>query len=592
MSILSIYNKLSMKRKMLFLFSLAAIVPLIIVSTVSTLSSNQYLKRNMYQQVEQSSALLNSNINLLLDETISSSYFENSYIILDFLNSNSAEELYSNSKDLGLLMDDWRSILQLENVVEDVTVVSLKKYGYSDRNGLFEYENITEISDLINTIFSKPYLIHSVNNVFDVDNNSFTLAYPIQKMGTNVPLGIILISYDESYILELLKSSKLFENEKRAILNKSGEMIISESIFPEKDKLIYENIVNNVQVGDKITSIQEKSLGQYIVYSPLDSSEWILLVSVPIKELFQPTKNIIRVTTFTLFLAVIIVYLFVYPVTNSISKPISLLYTAMSEATKGNLDISLPDSNQLEIKHLFNNFNTMVNSINVLMKTMKKEQENLRIAELKALQAQINPHFLYNSIDGVVWSVESGNNKNAIELLIALSNFYKHTLSKGREIVSLSTEFEHAKSYLQVVHMRYQDIFDYSFDLSNIDLNILFPKIILQPIIENAIYHGIKNKRYPNSDKGHITIKIVEHSKYILKISIIDNGIGIKSNDLDKLNKAVHSNDLQQKNFGLRNVNQRIKLFFGKEYGVNIISKHNVGTTVEITIPSKGNIHD
>lgn len=264
----------------------------------------------------------------------------------------------------------------------------------------------------------------------------------------------------------------------------------------------------------------------------------------------------------------------------------------MSEATKGNLDISLPDSNQLEIKHLFNNFNTMVNSINVLMKTMKKEQENLRIAELKALQAQINPHFLYNSIDGVVWSVESGNNKNAIELLIALSNFYKHTLSKGREIVSLSTEFEHAKSYLQVVHMRYQDIFDYSFDLSNIDLNILFPKIILQPIIENAIYHGIKNKRYPNSDKGHITIKIVEHSKYILKISIIDNGIGIKSNDLDKLNKAVHSNDLQQKNFGLRNVNQRIKLFFGKEYGVNIISKHNVGTTVEITIPSKGNIHD
>ena len=592
MSILSIYNKLSMKRKMLFLFSLAAIVPLIIVSTVSTLSSNQYLKRNMYQQVEQSSALLNSNINLLLDETISSSYFENSYIILDFLNSNSAEELYSNSKDLGLLMDDWRSILQLENVVEDVTVVSLKKYGYSDRNGLFEYENITEISDLINTIFSKPYLIHSVNNVFDVDNNSFTLAYPIQKMGTNVPLGIILISYDESYILELLKSSKLFENEKRAILNKSGEMIISESIFPEKDKLIYENIVNNVQVGDKITSIQEKSLGQYIVYSPLDSSEWILLVSVLIKELFQPTKNIIRVTTFTLFLAVIIVYLFVYPVTNSISKPISLLYTAMSEATKGNLDISLPDSNQLEIKHLFNNFNTMVNSINVLMKTMKKEQENLRIAELKALQAQINPHFLYNSIDGVVWSVESGNNKNAIELLIALSNFYKHTLSKGREIVSLSTEFEHAKSYLQVVHMRYQDIFDYSFDLSNIDLNILFPKIILQPIIENAIYHGIKNKRYPNSDKGHITIKIVEHSKYILKISIIDNGIGIKSNDLDKLNKAVHSNDLQQKNFGLRNVNQRIKLFFGKEYGVNIISKHNVGTTVEITIPSKGNIHD
>lgn len=592
MSILSIYNKLSMKRKMLFLFSLAAIVPLIIVSTVSTLSSNQYLKRNMYQQVEQSSALLNSNINLLLDETISSSYFENSYIILDFLNSNSAEELYSNSKDLGLLMDDWRSILQLENVVEDVTVVSLKKYGYSDRNGLFEYENITEISDLINTIFSKPYLIHSVNNVFDVDNNSFTLAYPIQKMGTNVPLGIILISYDESYILELLKSSKLFENEKRAILNKSGEMIISESIFPEKDKLIYENIVNNVQVGDKITSIQEKSLGQYIVYSPLDSSDWILLVSVPIKELFQPTKNIIRVTTFTLFLAVIIVYLFVYPVTNSISKPISLLYTAMSEATKGNLDISLPDSNQLEIKHLFNNFNTMVNSINVLMKTMKKEQENLRIAELKALQAQINPHFLYNSIDGVVWSVESGNNKNAIELLIALSNFYKHTLSKGREIVSLSTEFEHAKSYLQVVHMRYQDIFDYSFDLSNIDLNILFPKIILQPIIENAIYHGIKNKRYPNSDKGHITIKIVEHSKYILKISIIDNGIGIKSNDLDKLNKAVHSNDLQQKKFGLRNVNQRIKLFFGKEYGVNIISKHNVGTTVEITIPSKGNIHD
>lgn len=592
MSILSIYNKLSMKRKMLFLFSLAAIVPLIIVSTVSTLSSNQYLKRNMYQQVEQSSALLNSNINLLLDETISSSYFENSYIILDFLNSNSAEELYSSSKDLGLLMDDWRSILQLENVVEDVTVVSLKKYGYSDRNGLFEYENITEISDLINTIFSKPYLIHSVNNVFDVDNNSFTLAYPIQKMGTNVPLGIILISYDESYILELLKSSKLFENEKRAILNKSGEMIISESVFPEKDKLIYENIVNNVQVGDKITSIQEKSLGQYIVYSPLDSSDWILLVSVPIKELFQPTKNIIRVTTFTLFLAVIIVYLFVYPVTNSISKPISLLYTAMSEATKGNLDISLPDSNQLEIKHLFSNFNTMVNSINVLMKTMKKEQENLRIAELKALQAQINPHFLYNSIDGVVWSVESGNNKNAIELLIALSNYYKHTLSKGREIVSLSTEFEHAKSYLQVVHMRYQDIFDYSFDLSNIDLNILFPKIILQPIIENAIYHGIKNKRYPNSDKGHISIKIVEYSKYILKISIIDNGIGIKSNDLDKLNKAVHSNDLQQKNFGLRNVNQRIKLFFGKEYGVNIISKHNVGTTVEITIPSKGNIHD
>ena len=214
-----------------------------------------------------------------------------------------------------------------------------------------------------------------------------------------------------------------------------------------------------------------------------------------------------------------------------------------------------------------------------------REQKLLRKAEFDLLQAQINPHFLYNTLDAIVWSAEAGNQKQVVNMVGCLSDFFRLSLNNGREIVSIGDELSHVRSYLAIQQIRYQDTLKYEVEVPEELFKYKIPKITIQPIIENAIYHGIKNKR----GGGKITVTGEESGDNLI-ISISDDGIGMDPDKLLEVKNALTGNSTKTDAvYGLYNVNERIKLNFGEEYGLTVESVFDSGTTVTIKLPKNSN---
>ena len=213
------------------------------------------------------------------------------------------------------------------------------------------------------------------------------------------------------------------------------------------------------------------------------------------------------------------------------------------------------------------------------------EQKQLRKAEFELLQAQINPHFLYNTLDAIVWSAEAGNQKQVVKMVGSLSEFFRTSLNKGKEIVTVREELQHVRSYLEIQQIRYQDILSYEINVPEELNNYLIPKITVQPVVENALYHGIKNRR----GGGKITVTgYAEEENYIIKVT--DDGIGMDAERLDQVRRGLTDQDPDSgKIYGLYNVNERIRLEFGEEYGISIESEYEKGTEITIKLPCKKN---
>ena len=211
------------------------------------------------------------------------------------------------------------------------------------------------------------------------------------------------------------------------------------------------------------------------------------------------------------------------------------------------------------------------------------EQKQLRKAEFELLQAQINPHFLYNTLDAIVWSAEAGNQKQVVKMVGSLSEFFRTSLNKGKEMVTIREELQHVRSYLEIQQIRYQDILSYEIDVPTELHNYLIPKITIQPLVENALYHGIKNRR--GGGKISVTGELGE-SDYIIKVA--DDGIGMNEERLDQVRRGLTDKDPDSgKIYGLYNVNERIRLEFGEEYGISIDSAYEKGTTLTVRLPQK-----
>ena len=237
-----------------------------------------------------------------------------------------------------------------------------------------------------------------------------------------------------------------------------------------------------------------------------------------------------------------------------------------------------------EVRELSNSFGHMVVRIQRLMSTVREEEVNLRKTELKALQAQINPHFLYNTLDSIAWMCEQGRSAEAVSMVHALARLFRISISKGHELIPIAKEIEHAESYLQIQKYRYKNRFTYEFRVEPDCLDYYCNKITLQPILENAINHGLELM----VDEGHITVEICQEGDAIL-FRVEDNGVGMSQ---EQVNAILTRAPGENAGIGIRNVDERLKIYFGSQYGLHITSEPDVGTCVEIRMPKvRGDEH-
>ena len=265
-------------------------------------------------------------------------------------------------------------------------------------------------------------------------------------------------------------------------------------------------------------------------------------------------------------------------ISRALSRPLKGLSGAMRQFEKSADRFTYaPVGGAREVQALSESFGHMVVKIQQLMDTVRREEINLRKTELKALQAQINPHFLYNTLDSISWMCEQGRNAEAVQMVNALAQLFRISISKGHELIPIRSELRHAESYLKIQQHRYKNQFSYRFDVDEGCLDFLCNKITLQPIIENAIYHGINGL----VDEGEIVITLRAEGTDVV-FTVADNGVGMDQAQIEAILRKERSDHT---GIGIKNVNDRLKIYFGEGYGITIRSEPDEGAVVTIRMP-------
>ena len=407
----------------------------------------------------------------------------------------------------------------------------------------------------------------------------------------------------ETYLL-IVGNKTVEESELRDMLTNANRIITGlEQITDSKDNLArlksikkylnnldtyVDRIEQNIRVGNRyednmeiwendvqiVTSLVGDTISQYIYYEIRGIQES--------RQQYQDFfVNMIRFSIIA-FALILILFLFLsYYIPLSITSPIRRLTQVTDQVAKGDLTVRSDVTGGVEAQVLSDSLNTMIDKINELLEQVKTEQIRLRKAEFELLQSQINPHFLYNTLDAIVWLAEAGEQKKVVSMVGSLSDFFRISLNQGQDILDVKEELQHVRSYLEIQQMRYQDILQYEICVPEELNHCQIPKITLQPLVENALYHGIKNKR----GKGMIRIEgELDGEDCILLIT--DNGKGMTPERLEQVRKGIRNRKARETDiYGLYNVNERIRLNFGENYGITITSTYGEGTCVTVRLP-------
>lgn len=268
----------------------------------------------------------------------------------------------------------------------------------------------------------------------------------------------------------------------------------------------------------------------------------------------------------------------------SVTRPIRNLCDLTNKVAEGDFTVKTKEESLDEIAVLTRSFNDMTKEIGCLVENIKEQQEDMRIAEIRLLQEQINPHFLYNTLDTIVWLAEEKKSDEVVKMVGLLSDFFRTSLSQGRDYIPIQEEKKHIESYLAIQQFRYQDILDYEIMIDEAVYSYMIPKLTLQPLVENALYHGIKNKR----GRGKIQITGKKEGENII-FKVIDNGKGMSKEEVERLRKKMERLDGENSSggFGISNVDQRLKHYYGQECGVFFASEEGVGTEADVVIKAK-----
>ena len=316
----------------------------------------------------------------------------------------------------------------------------------------------------------------------------------------------------------------------------------------------------------------------YAVTSVEDSSWRVVGVSFVDELVNRSVREMIGISAGLAGLVLAAALLTSWILSRMLSRPLRGLASAMERFERDADHFSYrPVRGTREVRELSQSFGHMVLRIQQLMSTVRQEEINLRKTELKALQAQINPHFLYNTLDSIAWMCERGRNADAVNMVHALARLFRISISRGHELIPIAKEIEHAESYLQIQKYRYKNQFTYEFDVDPECLDYYCNKITLQPIIENSINHGLDLL----VEEGRIQVEVLQDGDDIL-FRVRDNGVGMSQEQVD----AILEQDPEDRTgIGIRNVNDRLRIYFGAPYGLRITSELDVGTCVEIRMP-------
>lgn len=503
---------------------------------------------------------------------------------------NSVNEFRLLSQMPAFKAADMRAVTPyIENITnmkdgQSTEVADLFAYGALDGkswvNGEQTFELLTreELMTIQNT--DKEYLVSKPRQVDYLDDRAFMIYYPIidydGKKETLFIGGIRLSRIDQ------LVGQLDVHGGDSWIMDVDGEVYTMNPIefagimsYDGKQELLGK--IDPIQPGR--VDFQDST----VFYSPVPNSHsWLLCTKIDNSTMFANTNKITRDMTVLVLVISLVGIAVAFWVSRSIVKPIKQLQSNMIQVKSGNMTSYYTGNSRDEVYYLGQTYNHMLDTINDLIEKIKLTEEQKRRAYLNALQAQINPHFLYNTLASLKWLALEQKAVDVAGYIDNLSSFFRISLSEGAEQITLRQELEHAESYLKIQQFRYSDKVSYVFRVGDDILEEMVPKLILQPLIENSIYHGLKQEK----KLGHIVVDC-RHAGEKLLICVADDGLGIPPERLEQIRCNLAEN-ISTDNFGLNNMKQRLELHYGGAAKFELESVYHSGTKITISIPIGG----
>lgn len=526
-------------------------------------------------------------------KNVNYNYYLQNYLIraLEQEQTYSNLTIVENMREYEMSSQAFNDIILTRPDVSSIMIFGKKgllfhKTIYNYRNVIMDYSSLPWYENALKN--SGQAVITGPNqHVFLSNNNekSISVSRVIQSWEDGSFLGVVLIDLNLNKIAEICEAGNVNESSFLGIINKEGELVYQQEKGKEKinmgDSDVLECINNAMDKSDGLSCLVKLDNVEYlIVQREMDSTGWKLLNIAPFAEVTAGLHNTNLLIIICVGISLLVTLAALNQILTDIIKPLKNLQKHMARVSIENMNQQVIVQSKDEIGKLATNFNEMLMRIENLKGQVLAEQEEKRRYELQALQAQINPHFLYNTLDSIIWMAET-NDSNIVPMTEALAKLFRISLNKGNEEIYLEREIEHVKNYLIIQSMRYEDKFRFEIHIDDNVKKCRIIKLILQPIVENCIYHGIKKKR----GKGNIIINAFRENN-ILKIMVKDDGCGMTEEMCKKiLSDEIVPENISGSGIGVKNVNERIKLRFGKEYGLFYSSKPGEGTTVEYILP-------
>lgn len=572
-------------KKMQLLVTVSIIATTLIVLVVSTISSVTSMKQQSIELLQAQNSTTAENFKSSLDnyKTLAIA------TVMDTSIQQYLKAVNYNKEAGGLKNSAFNILASISNMHSDMNFIAVvgkspDDYIYKGQIAIsaaqfsqvytFDAQQCKTVQDSsIKMCFNNAY--------FNGSKYTLNIYFPIYDTNRVLgELGLLCMNFTDPSLLQILEydSSNKLES---MVVDTDGMMISAR----DKDK-----IGTNV---DFIPKMKEKSGtfsmgGRLYIYQKVSDWRFYVVSSVPMMELYKSSIRTIFLMAFILLFLLTISLLVVKRIIGKVYRPLDKVVRKMDDVASGSLKTRINVEHMGEdFTKLAVGFNSMMEEILVLMEQVKMEQHQIEQIRFNALQSQIQPHFLYNTLECIHWQAMVDGNGEISTLVKALAKYYRICLSGGHDVIPLKMELEHVRNYLIIQNMRYDDIIGSEFDVEEAASDVMIPKLTLQPLVENSIYHGIKVKE---GKTGSLFLKVRKRSSDVL-ITLADTGTGMSQQQIDEMNQHLSEYD-DSFGYGVRNVNKRIELLYGEEFGLYYLRNESGGVTVEIRLPYVTQVED
>lgn len=578
---------LSMQKKLIVIFVFLISLPITYVSYLSARSTLE----SVLQNATNNAAQMTTNVSDTIDSYVADL---KRYTVLPLYNKDVQYYLEQKVTNWDKNVSISMFLSYLSHTKDKITAVYIvDKYGsvFYDKNTtineLYPYEQRGLWNNLIRNNGSTPILTgkHTIRVNLNGSKDVFSVVRTIKSASTLKDIGIIVFDTDTNMLSEILDPVNQVTRGSSIIVDSQGKVLFASknSSFDPSKQL--KSLMREVKAPRGSFQSDIEGHSYLTVYNVSPVTGWVTLVNIPLSHIlssFEQNRSALIVTTliiigFALCVATVISY--------ALTKPLKSMVRLMKQVQRGNLGVSLSPKYNDEIGLLGSQFNRMINRIKDLLEEVSLTEKRKQKADMRALQSQINPHFIYNTLESIRMLAESNDDPRVAELTYLLGLQMRYSIVRSEETVTIAQELDHVRNYFQLLQIRFPGKFELLIDVPDAFLDLPVLKLVFQPIVENAVFHGLEKK----FGTGLLTISAWREQDTVL-FSVADNGVGMDQEKLQALNQNLRTSDAGEKfGIGLRNVNERLCLHYGYSYGLQVDSTPGVGTTVTLRIDGLSN---